>query len=153
MRNPCQCEFELSQAIALVRMLWCTYIDVEPEQFSNSTYDTDVFRLTFSLPDHLGCWCSFHLRISRGHVRLTVPVHLWEHRSTWECVESLQFNRSSHDVRERVGSTQRRTVLLKTFGGHSFGYITPTVWNSLPADQRASASLQTFQAKLNTHIN
>ena len=31
MRNPCQCESELSQAIALVRVLWCTYIEVEPE--------------------------------------------------------------------------------------------------------------------------
>ena len=47
---------------------------------------------------------------------------------------------------------EERTVLLKTFGGHSFGYIAPTVWNKLPADLRASPSLQTFQAKLNFHI-
>ena len=118
-----------------------------------------VFSVTFLLPDHLGCSCSLHLRMSQRHVRLTVPVHLSEYRSTRECVKSLQFNKSSHDVRERVGSTQRRTVLLKTFGEHSFGYITPTVWNSLPADLRAPPPtppppppLQTFQAKLNTHI-
>ena len=48
---------------------------------------------------------------------------------------------------------EEQTVLLKTFGGHFFVYIAPTVWNSLPADLRAPPSLQTFQAKLNTHIN
>ena len=35
---------------------------------------------------------------------------------------------------------------LKTFGERSFGYIAPTVWNSLPADLRASPSLPTFKA-------
>ena len=29
---------------------------------------------------------------------------------------------------------------LKTFGERSFGYIAPTVWNSLPANLRASPS-------------
>jgi len=31
---------------------------------------------------------------------------------------------------------------LKTFGGRFFGYIALTVWNSLPADLRASPSFQ-----------
>ena len=41
---------------------------------------------------------------------------------------------------------------LKTFGERSFGYIAPTVWNSLPADLRASPSLPTFKVNLNTHF-
>ena len=34
----------------------------------------------------------------------------------------------------------------------SFGYIAPTVWNSLPADLRASPSLPTFKVNLKTHF-
>ena len=41
---------------------------------------------------------------------------------------------------------------LKTFGGHSFGYIAPTVWNSLLAILRASPSFQMFKAKLKTNL-
>ena len=41
---------------------------------------------------------------------------------------------------------------LKTFGECSFGYIAPTIWNLLSADLRASPSLQTFKAKLKTHL-
>ena len=41
---------------------------------------------------------------------------------------------------------------LKTFGGSFFSYSTPTVWNSLPADLKASPSFQTFKAKINTHL-
>ena len=44
------------------------------------------------------------------------------------------------------------TTNLKTFGGCPFGYITPTVWNSPLADLRNSPSLQTFKAKLKTHL-
>ena len=38
----------------------------------------------------------------------------------------------------------------KTFGERYFAYTAPTVWNSLPADLRASSSLQSFKAKLKT---
>ena len=42
---------------------------------------------------------------------------------------------------------------LKTFGERSLGYIAPTVWNSLPADLRASPSLSTFKVNLKkTHF-
>ena len=41
---------------------------------------------------------------------------------------------------------------LKTFGERSFGYIAPTVWNSLPADLRASPSIPTFKVNLKTHF-
>ncbi len=41
---------------------------------------------------------------------------------------------------------------LKTFGERSFGYIAPSVWNSLPADLRASPSLPTFKVNLKTHF-
>ena len=41
---------------------------------------------------------------------------------------------------------------LKTFGGRSFGYIAPTVWNSLPADLRASPSLPTVKVNLKTYL-
>ena len=40
----------------------------------------------------------------------------------------------------------------KTFGECSFGYIAPTVWNSLPADLRASPSLPTFKVNLKMHF-
>ena len=35
---------------------------------------------------------------------------------------------------------------------HTFGYIAPTVWNSLPADLRASPSLPTFKDNLKMHL-
>ena len=41
---------------------------------------------------------------------------------------------------------------LKTFGECSFGYIAPTVWNSLPAELRASPSLPTFKVNLKMHF-
>ena len=41
---------------------------------------------------------------------------------------------------------------LKTFGERSFGDIAPTVWNSLPADLRASPSLPAFKANLKTYF-
>ena len=41
---------------------------------------------------------------------------------------------------------------LKTFGECSFGYIALSVWNSLPADLRASPSLPTFKVNLKTHV-
>ena len=41
---------------------------------------------------------------------------------------------------------------LKTFGERSFGYIAPTVCNSLPADLRTSPSLPTFKANLKTYL-
>ena len=44
---------------------------------------------------------------------------------------------------------------LETFiiiGGCPVDYIPPTVWNSLPANLRDSPSLQTFKAKLKTHL-
>ena len=41
---------------------------------------------------------------------------------------------------------------LKTFSERSFGYIAPTVWNSLLADLRASPSLPTFKVNLKTHF-
>ena len=47
-----------------------------------------------------------------------------------------------------------RTVSVNVkhyFGERSFGYVAPTVWNSLPADLRASPSLPTFKVNLKTH--
>ena len=41
---------------------------------------------------------------------------------------------------------------LKTFSERSFGYNAPTVWNSLPADLRASPSLPTFKVNLKTQF-
>ena len=41
---------------------------------------------------------------------------------------------------------------LKTFSERSFGYITLTVWNLLPADLRASPCLPTFKANLKTYL-
>ena len=43
-------------------------------------------------------------------------------------------------------------INLKTFGERSFGYIASTVWNSLPADLRASPSLPTFKVNLKRHF-
>ena len=41
---------------------------------------------------------------------------------------------------------------LKTIGERSFGYIAPTVWNSLPADLRASPCLPALKANLKTYL-
>ena len=46
---------------------------------------------------------------------------------------------------DRTTAQNSKKTNLKTFGGRSFGYIAPTVWNSLPADLRASPSLQSFK--------
>ena len=55
-----------------------------------------------------------------------------------------------------LSSTERLVKIpktdLKTFGRSFFSYATPTVWNSLRADLKASPSLQTFKAKINTHL-
>ena len=41
---------------------------------------------------------------------------------------------------------------LKTFGERSFGYIAPTVCNSLPANLKASRCLPTLKANLKTYL-
>ena len=63
---------------------------------------------------------------------------------------TYQPSRSLRSSTERL--LKLRKTNLKTFGERSFGYIAPTVWNSLPADLRASPSLPTFKASLKTHL-
>ena len=58
--------------------------------------------------------------------------------------------RSLRSSTERLLKIQKTN--LKTFSECSFGYIAPTVWNSLPADLRASSSLPTFKVNLKTHF-
>ena len=78
------------------------------------------------------------------HFDGTLPPYLSSSLCTCQPSRSL---RSSTERLLKIPKTN-----LKTFGERSFGYIAPTVWNSLPADLRASPSLPTFKAKLKTHL-
>ena len=63
---------------------------------------------------------------------------------------TYQPSRSLRSLTERLLKIPKTN--LKTFVARSFGYIVPTVWNSLPADLRASPSLPTFKVNLKTHF-
>ena len=63
---------------------------------------------------------------------------------------TYQPSRSLRSSTERLLKIPKTN--LKTFGERSFGYTAPTVWNSLPADLRASPSLPTFKVNLKTHF-
>ena len=63
---------------------------------------------------------------------------------------TYQPSRSLRSSTERLLKIPKTN--LKTFGERSFGYTAPTVWNSLPADQRASAFLPTFKVNIKTHF-
>ena len=74
----------------------------------------------------------------------TLPPYLSSSLCTYQPSRSL---RSSTDRLLKISKTN-----LKTFGERSFGYNAPTVWNSLPADLRASPSLPAFKVNLRTHF-
>ena len=78
------------------------------------------------------------------HFDGTLPPYLSSSLCTYQPSRSL---RSSTERLLKIPKTN-----LKTFGERSFGYIAPTVWNSLPADLRASPSLPTFKVNLKTHF-
>ncbi len=78
------------------------------------------------------------------HFDSTLPPYLSSSLCTYQPSRSL---RSSTERLLKIPKTN-----LKTFGERSFGYTAPTVWNSLPADLRASPSLPTFKVNLKTHF-
>ena len=41
---------------------------------------------------------------------------------------------------------------LKTYGGRSFSYIAPYLWNQLPSAIRQAPLLATFKSSLKTHL-
>ena len=79
------------------------------------------------------------------HFDGTLPPYLSSSLCTYQPSRSL---RSSTERLLKIPKTN-----LKTFGERSFGHIAPTVWNSLPADLRASPSLPTFKANLKTYLS
>ena len=74
----------------------------------------------------------------------TLPPYLSSSLCTY------QPSRSLRSLTERLLKIPKTN--LKTFGERSFGYIAPIVWNSLPADPRASPSLPTFKVNLKMHF-
>ena len=79
------------------------------------------------------------------HFDGTLPPYLSSSLCTYQPSRSLP---SSTERLLKIPKTN-----LKIFGARSFGYIAPTMWNSLPADLRASTSLrQSFKAKLKTDL-
>ena len=78
------------------------------------------------------------------HFDGTLPPYLSSSLYIYQPSRSL---RSSTERLLKIPKTN-----LKTFGERSFGYIAPTVWNSLPADLRAFPSLPTFKVNLKTHF-
>ena len=73
-----------------------------------------------------------------------LPPYLSSSLCTYQPSRSL---RSSTERLLKIPKTN-----LRTFGERSFGYIAPTVWNSLPADLRASPCIPTFKANLKTYL-
>ena len=73
----------------------------------------------------------------QAHFDGTLPPYLSSSLCTYQPSRSL---RSSTEGLLTIPKTN-----LKTFGGRPFAYIAPTVWNSLPADPRASPSLQSLE--------
>ena len=71
------------------------------------------------------------------HFDGTLPPYLSSSLCTY------QPSRSLHSLTERLLKIAKTN--LKTFGERSFDYTAPTVWNSLPANLRASPSLPTFK--------
>ena len=78
------------------------------------------------------------------HFDGTLPPYLSSSLCTYQ---PSRFLRSSTERLLKIPKTNP-----KTLGECSFGYIAPTVWNSLPADLRASPSLPTFKVNLKTHF-
>ena len=74
----------------------------------------------------------------------TLPPYLSPSFCTYQPLHSL---RSSTERHLNIPKTN-----LKTFSERSFGYVAPTVWNSLLANLRASPSLPTFKVNLKTHF-
>ena len=66
-----------------------------------------------------------------------------------------------HPVRENVALTGHRSAARgdlqvpgtnTNFGRHAFAFAGPHTWNLLPAEIRATDSLQTFKSQLKTHL-
>ena len=79
-----------------------------------------------------------------------IVILIWRSFQTLMSLCTYQPSRSLRSSTERLLKIQKTN--LKTFHERSFGYIAPTVWNSLPADLRASPSLPTFKVNLKTHF-
>ena len=79
-------------------------------------------------------------KLAFRHFDGTLPLYLSSSFCTYQPSHSL---RSSTERLLKIPKTN-----LKIFGERSFGYIAPTVWNSLPADLRASPYLPTFNVNL-----
>ena len=79
-----------------------------------------------------------------------IVILIWRSFQTLMSLCTYQPSRSLRSSTERLLKIPKTN--LKTFHERSFGYIAPTVWNSLPADLRASPSLPTFKVNLKTHF-
>ena len=71
------------------------------------------------------------------HFNGTLPPYLSSPLITYQPSRSLRSERLLRIPKKKVN----------TFGGRSFSYTAQTVWNSRPADLRASPTLKTFKAK------
>ena len=78
------------------------------------------------------------------HFEDTLPLYLSKTLTTYHPSRSL---RSSNEKLLKVPKTN-----LKTFGQRSFGFLAPTIWNSLPTDLRNAPSLSSFKSQLKTHL-
>ena len=52
-------------------------------------------------------------------------------------------------TKKLLTSTTYKTI---NYGGRSFSYAAPRLWNALPLDIRESTNLETFKRKLKTHL-
>ena len=78
-------------------------------------------------------------------------MYLMLYQTIWSDTHWLVFVLYHCPSPSTWSSTERLLKIQKT-NLKTFGYIAPTVWNSLPADLRASPSFPTFKVKLKTHF-
>ena len=110
---------------------------------------------TLMLRDHLDVerppWCwETTLIMKRDHLDVERPA--WWPPWWWET--TLMRGHPSFNSLLPYPATLGCIIgrCCKTFGERSYGYIASTVWNSLPADLRASPSLPAFKDNLKMYL-
>jgi len=102
---------------------------------------------TFTQTPVVKHWLPIHERITYKVAILTYKIRAYSTPSYLSDLLHPVTSRSSRSVDTRRLQTQRT---LTELGRRAFSLAAPTVWNSLPAQQRLSGSLPTFKKHLKT---
>ena len=93
-------------------------------------------------------WIRYNIAaFAYGHFEGSAPSYLSASLNIYYSISRLVF---CDLLNEKIIKIPQTT--LKTFGQHSFTFLAPSVWNSLPASLRNTSSLACFRSKLKTHL-